>query len=165
MLFSRFAQSAAALALLTFGLAAPAHAQNNKQIISGTWYEDRAAVGNGGNSSLLLVTFAQTPANQFLNVTNVSCNVSVNSGQVITLMNLNAGTTSGQNDLGRPYSILGNVIPQTSGSFKYYSIVTNQIFFKFGPGRFPSIEIDSQTTGGSFSTFANCVIVGNLSDN
>jgi hypothetical protein len=43
MLFSRFAQSAAALLLVTVGFAAPAHAQQNKQIISGTWYEDRAS--------------------------------------------------------------------------------------------------------------------------
>jgi hypothetical protein len=43
MLFPRFAQSAAAFALLIIGFVMPAHAQNNKQIISGTWYEDRAA--------------------------------------------------------------------------------------------------------------------------
>jgi hypothetical protein len=163
MPFSRFAQSAAGLLLSTVGLAAPAHAQQNKPITSGTWYEDRGSAA-GGNNSLFVVTFAQTPTNQFLNVTNVSCNISMQSSQVITNMNLNAGTTSGQNDIGRPYSILGNVTPQTIGAFKYYSIVTNQIFFKFGPGRFPSIEIDTQTTG-SFSAFANCVIVGNLTAN
>jgi hypothetical protein len=76
MLFSLFAQSAAALALLTIGLAAPAHAQFNKQIISGT-----------------------------------------------------------------------------------------QVYYKFGPGRFPSIQIDTVTTGGSTSVTAQCVVVGNLTDN
>jgi hypothetical protein len=163
MLFSRLTQSAAALALLTIGFAAPAHAQNNKQIISGTWYEDRA---NGGvaSTTILTLTFAQTPANQFLNITNVSCFVQVDSGQVISEMTLNAGTTSGPNDLGRPYSILGNITPQTIGSFRSYSIVTNQVFYKFGPGRFPSIEIDTGSTG-SFSIIAQCTIVGNLTDN
>jgi hypothetical protein len=163
MLFSRPIKSAAALVLLTVGFAAPAHAQNNKQIISGTWYEDRAAsVGNNMNSQLFL-TFAQTPSNQFLNVTNVSCTVTVSASQVIIGMKLNAGTTSGANDLGRSYSVLGNVNSQTSGSFTFYSIVTNQVFYKFGPGRFPSIEIDTHTTG-TLSSGANCVIVGNLTD-
>jgi hypothetical protein len=70
--FSRLAQTAAALFLLTIGLAAPARAQNNLQIISGAWYEDRANFSNT-NSSTFTLSFAQTPANQFLNVTNVSC--------------------------------------------------------------------------------------------
>jgi hypothetical protein len=66
MLFSRTIKSAAALVLLTIGFAAPVHAQFNKQIISGTWYEDRASSTN--TSTQLTLTFAQTPANQFLNV-------------------------------------------------------------------------------------------------
>ena len=70
MFFSRFAQ-AAALLLLTIGFAAPVHAQNNKQIISGTWYEDRANTTFSGTS--LNLGFTQTPTNQFLNFTNVSC--------------------------------------------------------------------------------------------
>jgi hypothetical protein len=160
MLFFRFAQSAAALLLLTVGFSAPAHAQNNKQIISGTFYEDRA---NGAANSILVLTFAQTPANQFLNVTNVSCSVTVASAQVITAMTLYAGTTSGANDLGRPYSIKGSAAPETINTSKYYSIVTNQVYFKFGPGRFPTIEIDTQSTG-QISISADCVIVGNLTD-
>jgi hypothetical protein len=162
MLFSRFIKSAAALFLLTIALVAPAHAQANKQIISGTWYEDRAS--NSNNSSLLLLTFTQTPTNQFLNITNVSCFVQVSSAQVIGAMQLLAGTTSGATDLGRPYEIKGSATPETSGSNKFYSIVTNQIYYKFGPGRFPSILIDTATTG-SFSINASCVIVGNLTDN
>jgi hypothetical protein len=79
-------------------------------------------------------------------------------------MSLNAGTTPGANDLGRPYPLKGNTTPETLGSFKYYSIVTNHIYFKFGPGRYPSIEIDTQSTGSLF-TDATCVIVGNLTDN
>jgi hypothetical protein len=164
MLFSRFAQSAAALALLTIGLAAPVHAQFNKQIISGTWYEDRAVAANSGNGTLIL-TFAQTPTNQFLNVTNVSCSVNVLSVQVIAEMTLNAGTTSGTEDIGRPYEIKGNVTPETIASNKFYSIVTNQVFYKFGPGRFPSIEIDTISSTGPTSIEARCTIVGNLTDN
>jgi len=151
-----------ALALLTVGFAAPAHAQSNKQIISGAFYEDRAFFDSFNPS--FAVTFAQTPTNQFLNITNVSCSIIVGSSQIVSALFLEAGTTSGANDLGRPYSILGNVTPQTSGSSKFYSIVTNQIYFKFGPGRFPSIEIDTQSTG-QVSMSANCVIVGNLTDN
>jgi hypothetical protein len=36
---------------------------------------------------------------------------------------------------------------------------------RFGPGRFPSIEIDAVSASNSYSTFANCTIVGNLTDN
>jgi hypothetical protein len=144
VLFSRFAQSAAALLLLIIGFAAPVHAQHNKQIISGTWYEDRAQNSASFN---LAVAFAQTPANQFLNVTNVSCTVQMNSDQVISAMTLNAGTTSGAGDLGRFYEIKGNLTPETAGGQKFYSIVQNGIFYKFGPGRFPSIVIDTASTG------------------
>jgi hypothetical protein len=161
MLFSRFTQSAVALALLTIGFAAPVHAQNNKQIISGTWYEDRAIGGN--NAAALTLTFTQTPSDKFLNITNISCNVTTSSGQIIDAMNLFAGTTSGNNDLNRPYEIRGSAIPETSGTSKSYSIVTNQVFFKFGPGRFPSILIET-VSSGSLETIGKCVIVGNLSD-
>jgi hypothetical protein len=160
MLFPRFA---AALLLLTIGLVAPAHAQNNKQIISGTWYEDRASSSVNNNSTILL-TFTQTPTNQFLNITNVACNVTMTSDQILSSLTLYAGTTSGAEDLGRPYSIMGSVNPQTLGFSKYYSIVTNQVFFKFGPGRYPTIEVDAPSTN-QFSTIVNCVIVGNLTDN
>jgi hypothetical protein len=162
MLFRRFAQSAAALALLTIGFAAPAYAQQNKQIISGTWYEDRASAST--LNAVLIVTFAQTPTNQFLNVTNVSCSVNMLASQSMTDMPLYAGTTSGAADLGRPYPLKGNTTPETIGTLKYYSIVTNQVYYKFGPGRFPTIEIDTQSTATN-QTVATCVIVGNLTDN
>jgi hypothetical protein len=93
-----------ALALLTVGFAAPAHAQSNKQIISGAFYEDRAFFDSFNPS--FAVTFAQTPTNQFLNITNVSCSIIVGSSQIVSALFLEAGTTSGANDLGRPYSIL-----------------------------------------------------------
>jgi hypothetical protein len=161
MLFSRFAQ-AAALLLLTIGFAAPVHAQNNKQIISGTWYEDRANTTFSGTS--LNLGFTQTPTNQFLNVTNVSCVVIINSTQAPITINLNAGTVYQAFDLGRPYSIVGGATMETSGSSKIYSIDTNQVFYKFGPGRFPTIVI-STSVGASVTFTAQCVIVGNLTDN
>jgi hypothetical protein len=164
MLFSRFVKSATALALLTIGFAAPVQAQQNKQVISGTWYEDRAQANNTGSSELML-TFAQTPTNQFLNITNIACNVTLNSVQVIIVMELLAGTTSGGFDLGRTYEIKGNVTPETAIGLKYYSIVQNGIFYKFGPGRFPSIEIQTAASSGSSVISANCTIVGNLTDN
>jgi hypothetical protein len=164
MFFSRFIKSAATLALLVVGFAAPVHAQINKQIISGTWYEDRA-VASISSSTTLILTFTQTPANQFLNVTNVACHVQVNSTQVVIEMSLNAGSTSGASDLNRTYAILGAATPQTINNSSFYSIVQNGIFFKFGPGRFPSIEIDTQSTGGNTFSFANCTIVGNLTEN
>jgi hypothetical protein len=162
MLFSRFAQFAAALTLLATGLAAPAHAQNNKQIISGTWYEDRANASNSANNQLIL-TFTQTPASQFLNITNIACSITVLPSEGVGTMYLVAGTTSGQGDLDRPYAIKGNATPETVGTSKYYSIV-NQVFFKFGPGRFPSIVVNTASSGSS-ATSADCVIVGNLTDN
>jgi hypothetical protein len=165
MLFPRIAQSAAALFLLTVGFAAQAHAQNNKQIISGTWYEDRASFPGSSSGATLTLTFAQTPTNQFLNITNVSCNVAVSSTQVITDVSLRAGTTSGANDLGRPYHVKGSTTPETILISKFYSIVTNQVYFKFGPGRFPSIEIDTATSGATEFIESSCVIVGNLTEN
>jgi hypothetical protein len=161
MLFARFAQSAAALLLLTIGFAAPVHAQNNKPITSGTWYEDRAQITSFITNALL--TFAQTPTGKFLNVTNVSCNIVVGSAEIISGLTLNGGTASGMQDLLRPYSVKAAVTPEVSGAFKYYSIVTNQIFYKFGSGRFPSIEVDTQSTGTSTGS-AQCTIVGNLTD-
>jgi hypothetical protein len=163
MPFSRFAQSAAALLLSTVGLAAAAHAQHNKPIISGTWYEDRAATVN--SSSVILLTFAQTPANQFLNITNVSCFASVLSGQVLTGAFLHAGNTSGSDDIGRVYPIMGNTTPVTVGDFTYFTFVTNQIYYKFGTSKFPTIEIDTLTTGSALQANAFCVIVGNLTNN
>jgi hypothetical protein len=154
MLFPRFAQTAAALLLSAIGFAAPVQAQNNKQIISGTWYEDRAS--NGGNQSDILLTFAQTPANQFLNVTNVACNFTAASGQVISTMNLFAGTTSGANDLGRTYSIKGSATSAVPNIIPLFS-------YKPGPGRYPTIQISSQSTGQFFNA-ADCVIVGNLTE-
>jgi hypothetical protein len=163
MLFSRTVKSAATLLLLTIGFAAPVHAQNNKQIISGTWYEDRAATATPVTSSEITLTFTQTPNNQFLNITNVACNIGATSAQVVTGMILTAGTTSGANDLGRYYELKGNVTPETISSTKFYSIVQNGIFYKFGPGRFPSIQLSMASTG-SYSTTLFCTIVGNLSD-
>jgi hypothetical protein len=159
MLFFRSAQFIVALALLTIGLAAPAHAQQNKQIISGTWYEDRAV--SALNSQIF--TFTQVPANQFLNITNVSCQMTTTTQEVVAEVYLVAGTTSGANDLGRPYGLMGSAVPRTLGGNNYYSIVTNQIYFKFGPGRFPSI-IMSMVSTGTFAAAGSCVIVGNLSD-
>jgi hypothetical protein len=163
MLFSRLAQSAAALLLLTIGFAAPVHAQVNKQIISGNWYEDRATLLSVPNNTTITLTFAQTPTNQFLNITNVSCTVNVNSIQVISNMILYAGSTPGMNDLARPYSIRGGGTPETNDTIKLYSIVQNGIFYKMGPGRYPSIEIDT-VSSGALTTSASCVIVGNLTD-
>jgi hypothetical protein len=161
MLFSRFAQSAAALALLTIGFAAPAHAQLNQPIVSGTWYEDRATVTSTG--ATFTVTFAQTPSDKFLNITNVSCLVQTTAPQLLGNATLLVGTTSGASDLNRPYVIMGNSTPQTIGGLTYYPIVQNGIFYKFGPGRFPSIRI---FTGPSTSPAVGveCVIVGNLTD-
>jgi hypothetical protein len=99
MLFSRFTQSAVVIALLTVGLAAPAHAQNNKQIISGTWYEDRAFLASNSTSGSFTLNFAQTPTNQFLNVTNVSCDIQMTSNQILGHMDLSGGTTSGATTL------------------------------------------------------------------
>jgi hypothetical protein len=165
MHFSRFAQSAAVLFLLTIGFAAPAHAQNNKQVISGTWYEDRALVSMSTNSSgEIVLQFTQTPANQFLNITNVSCSIAMASTQAMSQIAIEGGSTAGQPDLGRYYDIKGNAMPETVGSSKYYSVVQNGIFYKFGPGRFPSIYIFTQSSG-SYLTTAGCVIVGNLTEN
>jgi hypothetical protein len=162
MLFSRVTKPAVASLLLIIGFAAPVHAQQNNPVVSGTFYEDRA-VSSSLSTDQLVLTFAQTPANQFLNITNVSCAVTTDTVEVMSVMILYSGTTSGSKDLNRPYSIKGNATFETLAPTKYYSIVQNGIFYKVGASRFPSIEIDTVSNGASAIT-ANCVIVGNLTD-
>ncbi|MBR0720709.1 hypothetical protein [Bradyrhizobium manausense] len=160
----RIAKFAVTLLLFTIALAAQAHAQNNKQIISGTFYEDRAT--NAANSTLLFLTFLQSPANKYLNITNVSCRIFTGSQQVLEDVTLFVGTTSGNDDLGRDYSVRGNVSPQTLTNASFYSIVTNQIYYKMGPGRFPTVRIDAGVaTNIQVIIEASCVLVGNLTDN
>ncbi|MBR0685316.1 hypothetical protein JQ594_05275 [Bradyrhizobium manausense] len=163
MSFSRFVQAAAVSLLLIGAFALPAHAQANNPIRSGNFYEDRAL--GTSNSLVLLLTFAQSPTDKFLNITNVSCKVTLNtSTQVLTDAFINVGTSRGANDLNRTYSILGNTVQRVVNSQSLYSITADQIFYKVGPGRWPSIEIDAgSATGGVF--VSSCVIVGNLTDN
>lgn len=162
MTYARFLQFAVFSAFLAV-IAAPAHAQNNKPIVSENFYEDRASGGTNTAASLTL-TFAQSPTGKFLNITNVSCNIILGANQILVGVNLYVGTASGQNDLGRPYSIKGNVIPESAnGTAKFYSIVTNQVFYKMGPGRFPSIDFFTTISSPS-QLQANCVLVGNLTD-
>lgn len=155
-----FAKLAAALFLL-FALTAPCRAQNNKQIIAGTFYEDRASsFSSTGN---IFLAFAQTPIGQLLNITNVACDIQLTANQALARVELNAGTTAGNTDLGRNYPIRAISSPEVaSNGDRYYTIVTNQIYYKFGPGRFPTISV---TSSGSQYVSANCIIIGNLSDN
>jgi hypothetical protein len=164
MLFSRFAQSAAALALLTTGFAAPANAQNNKQIISGTWYEDRASITDASNGNAFYVSFSQTRSDKFLNVTNVSCLVQVNTTTTVGELTLHTGSTYGKIDIDRPYT-LGSGTTQTVISTRFASVVQNGIFYKFGPGRFPTIYIYSESSNNTFASVYGCTLVGNLTDN
>ena len=163
MRFAKFAKYAAVLVLFALVFAAPTYAQNNKPIISGTWYEDRASQSLAVSGTLL--TFAQTPANKFLDITHVMCQISTYPTQFLAIVTLNAGSTSGSTDLGRPMSIRGNATFETSVSTKYYSLVNDQIIYKFGPGRYPSINISTAFNSGSTYLSADCVIVGELKDN
>lgn len=162
MRFSKFAKSTLGLLPLFVVLAGPAHAQNNKQIISGTWYEDRA--DGFGSLTTLYLSFAQTPTNKFLNITQVNCSILSFNNQILADVQLHAGTRSGYADLGRAQSVRGSASTATAG-YNYYSVVT-QTFYKMGPGRFPTIQIDvplaSNTSNATIT--ATCVIVGNLSD-
>jgi hypothetical protein len=167
MLFSRLIKSAAALALLTIGFAAPVHAQQNKPIISGTWYEDRATNNMNGPAVVLTLSLAQAPTNQFLNITHVSCTIQTGLTTALTDVALQAGTSSGASDLNRPMSVRGSVIAETGVNNKFYSIVTDQIFYKVGLGKFPSIVVSAATPSGTGANGieASCTIVGSLSAN
>lgn len=158
----RFARSAAVLLPFAVVLATPAHAQNNKPIISGTFYEDRASAVV--NSSFVRLTLAQIPADKFLDVTHVACQIITQPTNFLALVNLQAGSTAGSTDRGRPMSIRGNTIAEGSNSTKYYSLVNDQILYKFGPGRYPSIEIGVVFDTGGVLINADCVIVGELKD-
>ena len=162
MRFAQFVQSATLLLLFAVGLAMPAHAQANKPIISGTWYEDRAS-GFTANNQILL-TLAQTPANKLLNITHVACTINTKSTQALLAVDLDVGSTSGSVDLFRPYPIRGNVSPQVTNSTNSWSVVTDRIFYKVGPGRYPSINILTSSDGASYAINATCIIVGELSD-
>ena len=167
MRFAANVKSLAVILLFALASAAPAHAQNNAQfnkpIISGTWYEDRATVVVVNNYKAVL-TFAQTPANKFLDVTHVTCAIATKPTQILSEVSLFGGSTSGSADLGRPMTIRGNTTFEASSTYKFYSLVTDQILYKFGPGRYPSIAIYTETTG-SYSIQGDCVIVGELKDN
>ena len=168
MRFTANVKSLAVILLFALASAAPAHAQSNTQfnkpIISGTWYEDRATVVVASYYKAVL-TFAQTPANKFLDVTHVTCAITTNPTQILSDVSLFVGSTSGSADLGRPMSIRGNTTFEASSVYKFYSLVTDQVLYKFGPGRYPSIAIYTQTTGGSYYIQGDCVIVGELKDN
>src|SRR5262249_33559098 len=111
------------------------------------------------------LTFAQSPADKFLNVTNIACDIRTSTAQVLSFVNLVLGTTF--NDLSRPMPIRGSVIPVTELSTNTYSIVTNQIFFKMGPSRFPSVAIQTSAPLSNPNNIveSTCVIVGHLTDN
>lgn len=164
MLFYRITVFVTALVLLSVSVARPGWAQNNKQIISGTWYEDQAT-NPGVTSGAVTLTFAQTPANKFLNITHVACDMFVTATQVLTLLRLQVGTSPGATDLGRSYPIKNTPnAPEVLQGGKVYSVVTDQLFFKIGPGRFPSIFIVAVSSSGTPSIAPNCFIVGTLSD-
>jgi hypothetical protein len=164
MLFSRFAQTAAALLLLTIGLAAPAHAQNNQPIRSGNYYIDQAAQTVSDFSVNL--TFAQTPTDKFTNITNISCATFTKAPQIVQAVYLFVGSTSGVNDLGRFYQIGGSVpSPEVAADgSKQYTVNVNGMNFKLGPGRYPTIHVTAPTSGTASIT-SNCVITANLTDN
>lgn len=164
MRFARLCQLAAALLLLGVSVATPALAQNNKQIISGTYFEDRAWNVATGNSSMTF-TFSQTPTNKYVNVTNVSCIVATYSSQMMPYAQLQVGTAPGQSDLGRNYT-LRSISPITNANgYNYYSVGVDGMFFKLGPGRFPSIIVFSTIpSSGGLYLYADCTITGTLSD-
>ena len=168
MRFAANVKSLAVILLFALASAAPAHAQHNKQIISGTWYEDRA-YGSSYPGTDLFLTFTQTPANKFLNITLVSCSISSYTSQILADVILHVGTQSGTTDMGRPQSVRGpaSTASNQPGLSNSYSVVT-PTYYKVGPGRFPGLEIyapyGSSSNSGAF-TNANCTIVGNLSDN
>ncbi|MBR0836816.1 hypothetical protein JQ612_26795 [Bradyrhizobium manausense] len=157
-------KSAAVSLFLMIGFALPVHAQNNKPIRSGDWYEDRASFSSTGGSSMSL-NFSQSPTDKFLNVTHVTCYIQTLTSQVLQDVELYVGTTSGSGDLLRPMFIRGTMSPEI-GQRKHYGINTDAVYFKMGPGRYPSIYINTDSaTSGLFSISANCTIVGNLTDN
>lgn len=162
MNFARYV-TFAALLLSVVGSSLPARAQNNKQVISGTFYEDQAS--GVATAQALLLKFVQTPANKFLNITNVNCNITTALSEVVADVRVQTGSVSGGNDLGRDHSIRGTLSPETGSVYKYYGISNSAVYFKLGPGRYPSIYISTPTaSAGSLFTAATCYIVGDLSD-
>ena len=169
MRFAPAVKSLAVILLFALASAAPAHAQHNKQIISGTWYEDRAFSSSSPATDTFL-TFTQTPANKFLNITLVSCSISSLSNQILADVILQVGSETA--DMGRPQSVRGaaSTASNLPGFTNYYSVVS-QTYYKVGPGRFPGLQIlapyASSSGSGGYVNFvtANCTIVGNLSDN
>lgn len=148
---------------IVLSAASTAQAQNNKPLRSGAWYEDRASNSSTGYNGITL-SFAPTPTDTFLNITNVACSIEVSSGQVIRSAALQIGTRSGENDLGRTYEVLGPASPQSDQIRKFYSVVTNGIHFKIGSGRYPSLFVTGSVTNNQYFN-VSCTIVGNLTSN
>ncbi|MGW1422393.1 hypothetical protein ACWAT4_20010 [Bradyrhizobium manausense] len=164
MRFAEFAKVIPALLGFLLVFAAPVQAQNNKPVRSGNWYEDRASINIGGN--LATLWFAQAPADKFLNITHVACDIETALGWMLGRTSVGGSTTNGMaGDLGRSQSIRGTVEAEVSISFRYYSVVTDT-FLKLGPGRFPFISITSASAPNASPSqvIADCTIVGNLSD-
>jgi hypothetical protein len=165
MLFSRFIKSAVAFLLLTIGLAAPAYAQFNKPISSGNWYEDRAS-GSASNNQNLYLSFAQAPTDKFLNITRVSCLIATATNQAIVGVWVSGASTPNlANDVNRQQYLAVNLPAELAGPNKYYTL-NQATYLKLGPGRYPSMMIETALASGTTSTIAaDCAIVGDLSDN
>jgi hypothetical protein len=159
----RFARLAATLLFSLIAYQGTAHAQNNKPIRSGNWYEDRAS---SSGSYTVNLNFAQGPSDKLLNITRVSCDVYTPLALVLAHVSLGGSTASGSGDLGRSQSIRGVSSPEISSSTRYYSIVTDS-YLKLGPGRYPFIQFATAASGvgpTASNVVADCTIVGNLSD-
>lgn len=101
MHFGRYAYHVFVALLVVSGNISTAHAQQNKPIRSGTWYEDRAVQSQSANT--ITLQFAQAPTDKFLNITNVACEIDTSIYQAVGGVFLTGGTTSGATDLDRAY--------------------------------------------------------------
>lgn len=168
------------VALCIFGFATgPLYAQTNPQpqiqaapsaqasvqgnsvgvVRSGTYYEDHAIILDCGTSYInCIVTFATTPSDQFLTITNVAC----------ANMSKNVPTSNVLYVSGTRRTLVLPLAPSTYGTVAFnnvasynlnFNIVTN---FKIGVSKNVGINFFQATSGAPFSM--DCTMTGTLSD-
>ncbi|HEV2159580.1 hypothetical protein [Bradyrhizobium sp.] len=161
--FAKFTAIATTLIISTQANAAP--------VRYGTYYDDLQVGTSCSGNYTCQVNFSQLPSDRLLMLSKVNC--SINSSQPLATAMVSASTGSGGWSLGRGVSFsLGPAL--FAANLYFYSFETDARFL-IGQGRYPYIQASTssfvnanfQMSCGNASPFqvsADCVIVGNLSD-
>ena len=151
MFLSRLIQGALVAAMLaSIGPAAAV------PVRSGNYYDETASPPAICSASLCTVFFSKLPTDKLLLVTNVACNFTTPYPVTILKLGVNTSPTSGR--LQREIA-LQLPLPVVSSGTNYMQI-SHPVNFLVGPGRYPFIEAQTGSGGGSWG--ATCSLSGTL---